>query len=75
MPIDPALLTQQIDHLWSDLAEQSEGDREGLAASTRLIRQRPHSPFWLRLVRVREGSNHLSACAYATQQNRGRTLN
>ena len=29
--------------------------REGLAASTRLIRQRPRSPFGLQLVRVREG--------------------
>ena len=30
--------------------------RERSAARTRLIRQRPRSPFWLRLVRAREGS-------------------
>ena len=31
--------------------------REGLAASTRLIRQRPRSPFLLRLVRVKCGAS------------------
>ena len=31
--------------------------RERLAASTRLIRQRPRSPFWLRLVRVRAAAH------------------
>ena len=31
--------------------------RERLPPSTRLTRQRPHSPFWLRLVRVRERSS------------------
>ena len=31
--------------------------REGLPPSTRLTRGRPHSPFWWRLVRVREGSS------------------
>ncbi len=30
MPINPALLTKQIDHVWSDLAEQSEGDEQAL---------------------------------------------
>ena len=36
MPIDPALLTQQIDHLWSDLAEQSEGDERALVRACSL---------------------------------------
>ena len=30
MPINPALLSKQIDHLWSDLAERSEGDEQAL---------------------------------------------
>ena len=30
MPIDPAVLTKEIDGLWSDLAERSEGDERAL---------------------------------------------
>ncbi len=36
MPINPALLTKQIDHLWSDLAEQSEGDERALVRACSL---------------------------------------
>ena len=39
MPINPAVLTKQIDHLWSDLAKPSEGDERALmrACSLTLI--------------------------------------
>ena len=30
MPINPAILTKKIDHLWSDLAERSEGEQQAL---------------------------------------------
>ncbi len=36
MPIDPVVLTKQIDHLWSDLAEQSEGDERTLVRACSL---------------------------------------
>jgi len=36
MPINPAVLTKQIDHLWSDLAQRSEGDEQGLVRACSL---------------------------------------
>ena len=40
---------------------------EGLAASTRLIRQRPRSPLWLRLVRVRTNTVDLGDLGLACE--------